>query len=184
MTILEPSRQFMKNLFYFSNYIISVAKWIQFLLIVCGRFFVILFRRRKGIKLLHLDYAKKYQFDNSYLIVRYRFRNALWYNFKYIKKTTEKEIIVLDLKNVPEMPIVLTVYGFFRTKTYCISVTPESSLLNHSFKTALTGINEAEINIKPIMLGVISPEYSIPKIKINNSEIQIKQTTYNQTDFL
>lgn len=174
----------MKNLLYFSNHIRSVAKWVQFLLIVCGRFFIILLRRRKGIKLLHLDYAKKYQFDNSYLIVRYRFRNVLWYNFKYIKKTTEKKIIVLDLKNVLEIPIVLTAYGFFRTKTYCISVTPESTLLNNSFKTVLNGINEVEINIKPIMLGVINSECSIPKVKINNSEIQIKQSTYNQTDFL
>jgi hypothetical protein len=174
----------MTNLLYFSDHIKPLAKNIRFLLIVCGRFFIILFRSRKDIKLLHLDYAKKYQFDSSYLIIRYRFRNALWYNFKNIKKTTENKIIVLNLKNVPIIPIELTAYGFFRTKTFHISVKPEKTLQNNSFKTAIKGINEIEIYIKPNLLKVIKPTPTLLKIKLNNTEIQIKQPSYNQTDFL
>jgi hypothetical protein len=174
----------MTNLLYFSDYINPIAKRIRFILILCGRFFIILFRWRKGIKLLHLDYARKYQFDNSYLIIRYRFRNALWYDFKNIKKTTEKEIIVLNLKNVPEIPIELTAYGFFRSKTFYISVTPESTLQNNSFKTAIKGINEIESYSKSIILKVIKPTSTLPKIKLNHSEIQIKQSPYTQTDFI
>lgn len=174
----------MTNLLYFSDHINPIAKKIRFLLIVCRRFFIILFRWRKGIKLLHLDYAKKYQFDNSYLIIRYRFRNALWYNFKHIKKTTENKIIVLNLKNVSVIPIELTAYGFFRSKTFHISVTPESTLQNNSFKTAIKGINEIEIYSKSIILKEIKPIPKLPKIKLNHSEIQIKQPSYNQTDFL
>jgi len=174
----------MTNLLYFSDHIKPIAKKIRFLLIVCGRFFIILLRWRKGIKLLHLDYAKKYQFDNSYLLIHYRFRNALWYNFKNIKKTTEKEIIVLNLKNVPKIPIELTVYGFFRSKTFHISVTPESTLQNNSFKIAIKGISEIESYSKPIVLKAIKPTPTLPKIKLNHSEIQIKQPSYTQTDFL
>lgn len=174
----------MTNLLYFSDHIKPVAKRIRFLLIVCGRFFIILFRWRKGIKLLHLEYAKKYQFDSSYLIIHYRFRNVLWYNFKNIKKTTEKEIIVLNLKNVADIPIELTAYGFFRSKTFYISVTPESTLQNNSFKTAIKGIGEIEIYSKPIILKEIKPTATLPKVKLRYSAIQIKQPTYNQTDFL
>lgn len=174
----------MTDLLYFSDYIKPIAKKIQFLLIVCGRFFIILFRWRKGIKLLRLDYATKYQFASSYLIIRYRFRNALWYNFKNINKTTEKHIIVLNLKNVPEIPIELTAYGFFRSKTFHISVTPESTLQNNSFKTAIKRINETEIYSKPIILKNTKPTPTPSKIKLNLSEIQIKQPSYNQTDFL
>lgn len=174
----------MTNLLYFSDHIKPVAKKIRFLLIVCGRFFIILFRWRKGIKLLRLDYSNKYQFDNSYLIIRYRFRNAIWYNFKNIKKTTEKQIIILNLKNVSEIPIELTAYGFFRSKTFHISVTPESTLQNNSFKTAIKGINEIEIYSKPIILKGIKPTPTLPKINLYHSEIQIKQPSYNQTDFL
>jgi len=174
----------MTNLLYFSDHIKPAAKRIKFFFIVCGRFFIILFRWRKGIKLLRLDYAKKYQFDNSYLIIRYRFRNALWYNFKNIKKTTEKKIIVLNLKNIPETPIELTVFGFFRRKTFHISVIPESILQNNSFKTSTKGITEIECIIKPVVLKVVNPTPTLPKTKLNHLEIQIKQPSYNQTDFL
>lgn len=173
----------MTNPLYFSDHIKPIAKRIRFLLIVCGRFFIILFRWRKAIKLLRLDYARKYQFENSYLIIRYRFRNALWYDFKNIKKTTEKEIIVLNFKNVPEIPIQLTVYGFFRSRTLHISVTPENTLQNNSFKTAIKGINEIESYSKPIILKNIKPTPTLPKIKLNHPEIQIKQAPYTQTDF-
>jgi len=174
----------MTNLLYFSDHIKPIAKKIRFLLIVCGRFILILFRWRKGIELLRLDYAKKYQFDNSYLIISYRFRNALWYNFKNITKTTDKQIIILNLKNVPEIPIELIVYGFFRRKSFHLSVTPESTLKNKSFKTAIKGITEIEIYCKPIMLKNIQPIPKPRKIKLNLSKIQIKQPSYNQTDFL
>jgi len=174
----------MTNLLYFSEHIKPIAKKIRFLLIVCGRFLIILFRWRKGIKFLRLDYANKYQFDNSYLLIRYRFRNALWYNFKNIKKTTEKKIIILNLKNVPEIPIELTVYGFFRSKTFHISVIPKSTLQNNSFKIAITRISEIESYNKPIVLKAIKPTPTLPKIKLSHSEIQIKQPSYTQTDFL
>lgn len=174
----------MPNFLYFSDHIKPLAKRIRFLLIVCGRFFIVLFKLRKGIRLLHLDYEKKHLFDNSYLVIRYRFRNALWYNFKKIGKTTEKEIIVLSLKNVPKVPIELIVYGFFRSKIFLISVTPEHRLQNSSFKTVIKGAGEIEIYNKPIVLKGVGPKPKIPQIKLKPSEIQIKQPTYNQTDFI
>ncbi|HSC54173.1 MAG TPA: hypothetical protein VLC98_11145 [Phnomibacter sp.] len=174
----------MTNILFFSDYIKPVAKRLRFILIVCRRFFIILFRWRKGIKLLHLDYAKKYHFDSSYLIIRYRFRNALWYNFKNINKTTEKKIIVLNLKNVPEKPIELIVFGFFRRATFRISVTPESILQNNNFKISINGINEVEGISTPIVLKSIKPILMLPKINVNDQGLQIKQPLYNQTDFL
>lgn len=174
----------MTGFLYFSDHIKPTAKRIRFVFIVCGRFFVILFRWRKEIKLLHLHYSKKYLFDSSYLIIRYGFRNALWYNFKNIKRTTEKGIIVLNLKNVPEVPILLIVYGFFRSKTFHISIMPEKTLQNNAFKTAVKTTNEIELYNKPIVLKDIKLSPTLPKTKLNHPEIQIKQPSYNQTDFL
>lgn len=174
----------MTNILFFSDYIKLAAKKILFLLIVCGRFIIILFSFEKGIKLLHLEYAKKYQFDNSYLTIHYRFKNALWYNFKNIKKTTESKVIVLNLINVPEIPIELKVYGFLRTKTYYISIIPESTLKNKHFKTSIIGINEIEFTGKPIERKEINITTTFPRVKTNNSELQVKHPTYNQTDFL
>ena len=174
----------MTDLLYFSDHIKRVAKWIRFLLIVCGRFFIILFRWRKDIRLLQLDYAKKYQFDSSYLIIRYRFRNALWYNFRNVKKTTDNEIIILDFKNMPEMPVKLIVYGFFRRRSFFISIAPGYSLYNKSFKIAIDGINGIKTISRPILLtnAILTP--TLPKIKLNHTDLKIKQPSFNQTDFL
>jgi len=94
------------------------------------------------------------------------------------------KIIFLNLKNVPAVPIELKVYGFFRSKVFHISVTPESVLQNNSFKTAIIGINEHEIYSKTIILKEIKPTPTIPKIKLNRTEIKIKQPSFTQTDFL
>lgn len=174
----------MTNLVYFSDHIKPIAKTIRFFLIVCSRFFIILFRWRKGVEPLRLDYEKKYQFDNSYLIIRYKFRNALWYNFKNITKTTKDKVIILNLKNVPETPIELIVFGFFRRMTFHISVTPESILQSNSFKISIKEINEIECISKPVVLKGVKPMPTLPTIALNHLEIQIKQPSYNQTDFL
>lgn len=174
----------MASLLYFSDYINPIAKRIHFLIVVIIRFFVILFRWKKGIKLLHLNYEKKYHFDNSYLIIRYNFRNVLWYSFKKIKKTTARKPIVLNLKNLPELPIELTVFGFFRSKTFYISVIPENILQNCSFKVSIEGINEVEYISKQIVLKAMKPRPFLPKVKLNHLRIQVKQPSYNQTDFL
>jgi hypothetical protein len=118
------------------------------------------------------------------LIIRYRFRNVLWYDFKNISKTTDKEIIILNIKNLPAAPIELIVYGFFRSKTFYLSIIPESILQNKSFKTSINRINEIDNYSKPIILGGIKPNPSFPKIKLNKSVILIKQSSYTQTDFL
>lgn len=174
----------MIKVLYFSDYINPAAKRIRFLLLVCARFFIILFRWSKGIKPLHLDYSKKYLFENSYLIIRYRFRNALWYEFKNISKPTEKEIIVLNLRNVRKIPIQLIVYGFFRRKAFCIPVTVENRLQNKSFKTLISTTNKIELYNKRVLLKDLKPISTIPKAKINHREILLKQPSYNETDFL
>jgi hypothetical protein len=174
----------MRSLFYFSDYIKPIAKRIRFFLIVCGRFFIVLFRWRKSIKLLHLDYTKKNHFNSSYLIIRYRFKNALWYNFKSIKKTIEDDVIVLNLMNVSKLPIELTVYGFFRRKTLYISIKPENTLQNDAFKTVIKGVNEIKSYNKSIIAKVTKPIPTLSKIRLNHSGIQINSPSYNQNDFL
>lgn len=134
--------------------------------------------------LLRLDYTSKHHFNNGYLVIRYRFRNVLWYKFKNIKVTTEKEMLILNLKNVAELPIELTVYGFFRTKTLSISVEPEKILQNKLFKTKLTRLNKINLNTRSIKLKEIKPVPSIQKIQINDQNVQMKHSSYFQTDFI
>ena len=99
-------------------------------------------------------------------------------------KTTGKETIVLNMSNICEKPIELIVYGFFRSKSFQISTTPEHTLNSKSFKTIIKGLNGIRIRSKPISLRNPIPTSTLPKIKLTHHNIQIKQPSFNQTDFI
>src|SRR3954469_11273820 len=102
----------MEDFIYFSQYIHFVKEKTIFFFTVFTRALKTLITRRKSIELIHLDFAHKHHFTNSYLIIRYKFRNALWYHFKEVTKTIENEIAVFNLKNITNSPIELVVHGF------------------------------------------------------------------------
>ncbi len=174
----------MPNLIYFSDYFKLIGGKIKFAFVVVGRFIKILFRRRKRIELLQLEYSRKYLFDNSYLIIKYRFKNALWYKFKKLKTTTEKHGAVFNLKSIDATDIALTAYGFFQKKVYHISVVPENVLISKRFITIVSGINKETAFTPSLKLGVPKPIVVIPKIHIKKAAIKLNQSPYTQTDFI
>lgn len=174
----------MKRLFYFSDYFLPIAGKLRFASTVIGRFFLILFRRKKTIQLSHLEYSTDYLFENSYLIIKYRFKNALWYNFKNLRTTTQKNIIIFDLKNINTTKIILVVYGFFRNKKYEIEVLPKNRLKTKGFTTIIHHHNELK-NITPELTFIIQkPNVIIPLLKLYKDSPAIKHSSFNQTDFL
>lgn len=133
---------------------------------------------------MQLDYSKKYLFDKSYLIISYKFKNALWYNFKNLKKTTEKQSVVFNLKNLGTNIITLIVYGFFRKKIYHINIQPEKTLETKSFKTIISGINQETTFAAPIKLGRKNTFLNSQKINVAKTTIAINHSSYNQTNFI
>ena len=87
----------------------------------------------------HLDYENNHLFENSYVVVNYRFRNALYYKFGN-HKTLEKQIKIFNLKNF-ENEFDLIVYGFFRKKRYKLKFEPNLKLNTDDFKTSISNIS-------------------------------------------
>jgi hypothetical protein len=174
----------MTNFLYFSDYFKPAINKVRFTFILFGRCLKILFRWRKGIRLLHLEYTKKNQFHNSYLIIHYRFKNALWYNFKNLKKTTEKKSVVFNLKNLGTTNITLIVYGFFQKKIYQINVQPEKTLEAKSFKIIISGIYKETLFTPFFRLDRKHTLINLPKINVTKRKIEINPSPYNQNDFI
>ncbi len=174
----------MPNLFYFSDYFKPIAGKLKFALVVVARFLKISFRRRKRIELLQLEYSRKYVFDNSYLIINYRFRNALWFKFEHLKTTTEKHVVVFNVKIIDTSHITFNAYGFFQKKVYHLSVVPENILNNQRFKTIISGINKRTAFVPSFVLKVSKPLVVFPEINIKKTSLRTNQSTYTQTDFI
>lgn len=172
-----------------SHYLVNILEILHFIKVVIIRFLIILFRRRKGIELLHLEYNTEYLFDNSFIIINYRFRNALYYKFGN-HKSLEKQIKIFNLKNF-DKEFQLTVYGFFRKKTYLLKFEPKLKLESEKFKTSLSdfSIKLEEQNIPKLShplfyLAMDKPIISLPKTEITNKPITIKTNSFNQNEFI
>ena len=161
----------------------------KFLAIIICRLVIVLFRRKKAIELLHLDYCKDHLFENSYVILHYRFRNAVSYSFGN-HYTLEKHIKIFNLKNFQE-DIDFVVYGFFQKKSYKLSFKPTLSLSTGNLKTEFVNLrNNLEFKSIPNLTSpdfypeVNKPIFNSQKIGITIPAIKLKPTIYNQTDFI
>lgn len=173
----------------FSHYFKYLLESFQFVFTVIVRSLKILFRWRKEIELLRLDFATEHLFDSSLIVINYRFKNALFYRFgKHL--TLEKQIKIFNLKNF-ESEFDLIVYGFFRTKTYKLKFEPQWQLNNSSFKASFSNLH-LKLEQQPIpklgrpviCLKMDKTIIKTPKIEILQKIIKLKTSTYNQNEFI
>lgn len=180
----------MTNPFYFSDHIGPAINKIRFAAVVVKRFIRLLFSREKQLIVQQLNYRNQYRFDQSFLLIRYQFKNALWYDFEGIKKTTGAGVIALNLRNVPEMPVTLTVQGFFRKKTYKINIDTEAGLKTRSFGVSLNKPRNLQSNLGAVKTGkrffkTRFPEVSVTcSISRKSTPIKTRFFTFHQTKLL
>ena len=78
----------------------------------------ILPKKEKGIELLHFNYLTDTHSADT-VIIRYSFKNALWYRLDS-KPTTESRHVLVRSSSAGEKQIHLTVQGLFRKNNYVI----------------------------------------------------------------
>lgn len=172
------------QIFQLSDYFKLLVPKLRFATIVISRFFKILIRRNKRIELIRLEYSHKYLFKKSFLVVRYRFRNALWYNFYPITRTTEKEVTVINLLPVKSSKITLYVRGFFRCEKYLLDVRPEYYLNSHGFETQIANI-KGPVDFPPsIDISIKQPNIRISEITVKTADTTVVHNPYIQSDFI
>lgn len=149
----------------------------------------ILFRKNKKIRLLYINYDAKHLFDSSYIVINYRFANAIYYRFGN-QITLEKQIKIFDLRNC-DTELDFVVYGFFCKKEYKLKFEPQFTLENSSFKTAISNLNlKLEERTTPKLISsniycdISPPKILTQKIKIKQPNIKISNTTFNQNEFI
>jgi hypothetical protein len=150
--------------------------------VVIARFFLILFRKRREIELLYLNYDKEHLFETSYIVINYRFRNGIYYRFgKHL--TLEKKIKIFNIKNF-ENEFDLVVYGFFQKKTCRIQFEPKLALNTDPFKATISNLTIKLIEQKLPKLAHSKIYSNIKQPIINTKKIKIKNNSYNQNEYI
>jgi len=94
---------------------------MRFYLKVLKRMATILPRRNKKIKMFYIDYVHPAE-NGSQVMIKYRFRNALWYTIDN-KDITCNRVMVTKNDTVKEVSLI--VHGFFRKNIYTLLLEPE-----------------------------------------------------------
>jgi len=88
----------------------------RFLLAILVKSFKIAFRSDRKIKMIHASFSNKQMRHGT--LIKFRFRNALWYEFENIK--TDKREFAIPKVNFVERK-TLIVRGLFTSKKYILT---------------------------------------------------------------
>lgn len=87
----------------------------------------ILPKKERGIELLHFNYLTDAHSSDT-VIIRYSFKNALWYSIDNKPTTESRHVLVCPSGNDKE--VHLTVQGLFRKNNYVIVMQQDHVQLN------------------------------------------------------
>lgn len=154
----------MTNIFFYSDKLRLLGKFLKFHFLKITRVCFFVFKRNKKLKKCSIDYLKTWRFENSYLLIKLNFENAIWYRIGRASGLNFNKIIVLDRRFLINDEVFIEIYGFFQKQVFIIDIKKEFSISTSSL--------QAEIkNFKNIGLNVLQPE-------IINSRINLYSNNY------
>jgi len=175
----------------FSNRIKKIGLFGKSQLIKIGRLFTILFKRRRRIEKLYFGYYQKWYFDNAYLFIDFKFKNAVWFKIGKFKSVDFSKQIVLDLENIHTNTIDFEVYGFFQKQVYTINLNKEANIDSQSFKTKIDNINTVELvdqltitTIPLIRLQIDKPITKFEKISTKQRKKEFNYKSFKLQEYI
>jgi hypothetical protein len=121
----------------------------------------------------------------------------VWFDVVGIKKTSQKQPIVLDLKNLDQNEIEFIVHGLLKKKIFKIKLNNTHLLKSDSFKTQIKNIHTRNIikQVQTLLIrnfDIVQKKFTIKKrIEIskpisnfNLKKINFHLTPFNQNDFI
>lgn len=187
----------MPNYLLFSDYFKNRKSSISFGMTKMIRRIILIFKWNHSIKTIRFNYYKNWQFDNGYFIIDYAFKNAVWFEVLGIKKTSQKQPLVLDLKNINQDEIEFIVYGLLSKKKIKIKLNNTHVLNSDSFKKSINNINVRSVSNQLTEFAlknwdlipksiVFKKRFELAKhiSNIKTNKIKFHLTPFNQNDFI
>lgn len=166
------------KLIFFSQYFAPLARAIKFWLVVFFRFIRLIFKGDRRLQKEYLTIENKHLFTNSHIVLKYRFRNAIWYELKGHFKTLNRQGIILN-HEVVNSPIVVVVHGFLQKKREIIHFESKRSLVSNSFRTKVDVNEVAKLKVRPdvIVIKEYPQSVSHTPVKISQSKLTLKHNS-------
>lgn len=164
---------------------------MYFTAIVAGRMLWYLVSLRWHPKMVYLSYPTSHRFSNSYAVIDYRFRNALWYRLKGIRTTAHAGPLVLDLQHVQPQRLLFIAQGLFKRERIILDLEPQLAYQHSYAALGFSRFDNAPPLPTPFELMVIKPRVikqrsqpRVPSVALKQYSHSIKYSPYKQSDFL
>ena len=175
----------------FSDKLRQIRLFVKSQLLIVGRLLTILFRRRRKLEKISFGYYQKWHFDNAFLFVDFKFKNAVWFRIGNYKSYDFSKPIILNLENIQTDTINFEVFGFFQKQVYKIALNKEAQINTQPFKTKIDNINIVELvqqktrtRIPKIGLHIADPTFVFEKIAVKPQNIQINYKPFKTQDYI
>lgn len=175
----------------FSDKLRRIGLPVKFQLIKVRKLLTILFKRKKKLEKISFEYYRKWHFDNAYLIVDFKFKNAVWFRIGNYKSNDFSKQIVLDLENIHADTIPFEVFGFFQKQVFKINLNKEAKINTQSFKTKINNLNTfklAKQNIKTQIPKIVFQNnkqiLKLHKIQFVSNNIKINHKPFKTQDYI
>jgi hypothetical protein len=156
-----------------------------------GKLLAMLFKKNKRLKKLSFDYYKNLHSDNSYLLVDFKFKNAIYFRVGDIKSFDFGKPLILNLKTLKADTIKIEVFGFFQKQVFIIELKKEFKLNSNPFSTAIENISPVDITrqktrvkIPNLKFAFGKPKVTIQSITVKSKDMAIKSNEFKIQEFL
>jgi len=169
----------------------QLIAFLKFHFVRIGKWFAILFRRNRKLKKISFDYYKNWHSDNSYLVVDFKFRNAIFFKVGNTKSFDFTKLLILNLQKLNADSIKFEVFGFFQKETFIIDLNKEIQLNSKPFRTVIENISPVEITRQKtktktpnLWFAFGKPKVTIQSVSVNSNQITIKSNNFNIQEFI
>jgi len=165
--------------------------FIKFHLTRISKWVAILFKKNRKLKKISFDYYKNWHSDSSYLIVEFKFENAVYFRVGETKSFDFSIPLILNLQNQQRNNIEIEVYGFLQKKVFVIKMNKEIILNTKSFQTKFENLSpvaileqKTKIKISNIWFNDRKPKVKIQSISVNANNITIKSSKFKIQEYI
>lgn len=173
------------------NILKQLIAFLKFHSVRIGKWFAILFKRNRQLEKLSFDYYKNWHSDNSYLLVDFKFKNAIYFKVGDFKSFDFTKPLILNLQNSNTDKIKVEVFGFLQKQILVIELNKELQLNTKPFKTVIENISPIEITrqktrikIPNLWFAFGKPKVTIPNIQVHSNQITINTNKFNSQEYL
>lgn len=164
---------------------------LNFHLILTRKWLAILLKKNRKLKNLSFDYYKNWHSDKCYLIIDFKFKNAIYFKVGETKSFDFSIPLILNLQNLKTNKIMVEVYGFLQKQIFIIELNKEIDFDTKSFKTklenlSLIGIPRQKTNLKisKFLITFDKPKVMIQSISANSNNISMKSNKFKIQEYI